>query len=926
MAAIINKAFGGERPILQPRLLNDTEAQLARNVRLVSGRIEPLKGPTTLKALTNALATTIFRYGNSETETNYWLEWTDHVHVARSPIANDQYDRVYWTGENHGNVSTGYPRYAPNSLVLTGASYPGGSYRLGLPKPANTITASGTAVTNPTVVTREYIITYADAASSPTMESLPSKVYKVSGVDGGDVVFTDLPDSNEGDTRVTHKRLYRKLSGTYRLVVTLALADLTYTDSMTDATLAGQSALSPTLANAIGGPAVAPRAAAATGSGTVETTETRTYQVTLIGGTYTDGNGDTISFAESWPSAEYGLIGVYQNQSATISVTIPAGIDYTHVCLYRKRGTETVPTLVNRVAKGLTPTVATITDNPDIAGTTSVTANAPNPSGIDSSKKPTISSTAAVTPYTPSNSTQGRVYCVTYANASSNESPPSPDSNVVTVVDGSTVTVSHVEALPTGVTVKRIYRKQQNEAISAYRRVIEVPASQTSYTDTATASSISGNASIPAGFQSLLAKPTETAVVEGKVPAKKVPESRTYVYTYVTVYGEEGPPSAASTVIDIDPDQAVSISNMSAAPSGPYNVNKKRIYRSSTVGNQAQFQFVDEIDVADLTYSDTKTQSDLGEVLPSEAWEAPPAKLFNLRIMANGIACGFVKDDVSRTVVLSEAYLPHAWPPEYSFTTDDTIVGIGVFRQSIAVLTKSFPYIIYGVDPAAMSMTKLELQQACVSAKSIVETGDGVIYASPDGLIMISGNGVQNITQSIFTREQWQDFNPSSMKCFLHDGRIHILYTTAASARGTLIMDLSGQGATLTQADIQTSPNSEIVGGYYDPRTDTLYWIQGGNIVRHNRGSDLTYLWRSKLHAATFPLNYSCAQVQAETYPVTLKVYAGGVLKLTKSVANNNIFTLPSGFRASDWYYEVTGTAKVYGVSLAQSPLEIKAT
>jgi hypothetical protein len=922
MAAIITKAFGGERPIVQPRLLNDTEAQLARNVRLVSGRIEPLKGPTTLKALNNALATTIFRYGNNDTETNYWLEWTDYVHAVRSPIANDQYDRVYWTGEQFSSNDFGYPRYAPNNAVLVSPPYPSSSYRLGLPKPENTITADGAEVVNATVLTREYVITYTNAASSPTLESLPSRVYKVSAIDGGDVVFTELPDSNEGDTRVTHKRLYRKVSGTYRLITSLALADLTYTDNMTDATAGSQAALSATLASAIPGPATAPRASAAAGSSTTETTETRTYFITATNGTFVDAsNGDVINFSESYQSVEVSATTVYKNQSVTLSgFNMAAGVTFQYYNVYRKRTGESKDKFIGRVPSGTTTFVDTGADEPGNS------YSGAGPAYSDATKKPGSFTATKDAGYAPVTTTQNRVYCVTYANASGNESPPSLDSNVVTVVDGASVTISHVDVLPTGVTLKRLYRKQQNEANSAYRRVTEVPASQTSIPDTATAASISGNAQLPAGFQNLLARPTETAVVEGKVPAKKVPESRTYVYTYVSAYGEEGPPSTASTVIDIDPDQPVSVTNMSAAPVGAYNVATKRIYRSSTVGNQAQFQFVDEIPVATTTYNDTKTQSDLGEVLPSEGWEAPPQKLFNLRIMANGIACGFVKDDVCRTVVLSEPYLPHAWNPEYSFTTDDTIVGIGVFRQSIAVLTKSFPYILYGVDPAAMSMTKLELQQACVSAKSIVETGDGVLYASPDGLIMISTNGVQNITQNTFTREQWQEFNPSSMKCFFHDGRIHILYTTAAAVRGTLIMDLSGQGAILTQADIQTSPNAEIVGGYYDPRTDTLYWIQGGNIVRHNRGTDLTYLWRSKLHAATFPMNFSCAQVQAETYPVTLKVYAGGALKLTKTVANSNIFTLPSGFRASDWYYEVTGTAKVYGVSIAQSPLEIKAT
>lgn len=935
MAAIITNAFGGERPIVQPRLLSDSEAQLAQNVRLVSGRVEPMKGPTTLKALTNALATTIFRYGNSDTETNYWMEWTDHVHAVRSPIANDQYDRLYWTGESHGNVSTGYPRYAPNSLVLSGGgTYPGGHYRLGLPKPAATITASGTAVVNPTTVKREYIITYVDHATTPTKESLPSREYSVTGIDGGDVVFKDLPDDNEGDTRVTHKRLYRKLSGTYRLITTLALAEQEYTDNMTDATLASQSALSSTLANAIKGPTSAPRASAASGAGTTETTETRTYIVTAISGYFTDNNGDQVSFSESYSSAEVTATSVYQNQSVTLSgLNVPAGITFSKYFIYRKRSGDTSNTFkyIGEAASGATTFVDTGADN------YTDKYNGANPSYADSTKKPGSFTATKDAGYTASTSTQNRVYCVTYTNASGNESPASPTSNVVTVVDGSTVTLSHVDTLPTGVTNKRFYRKQQNEANSAYRRIGEVPASQTTFPDTFTAASISGNASIPAGFQDLLATPVDVAIVEGKVPAKKVPESRTYVYTYVSAYGEEGPPSTASAVIDIDPDQAVSLSGMSAAPSGAYNVTLKRIYRSSTVGNQAQFQLVPvkwtsngqtvtgtDVPVAITSVTDESSQSDLAEVLPSETWEAPPAKLFGLRMMANGIACGFVKDGTDRTVVLSEAFLPHAWPPEYSFTTDDAIVGIGVFRQSIAVLTKSYPYVIYGVDPAAMSMTRLELQQACASAKSIVETGDGVMYASPDGLISISGNGAQNITQNIFTRDQWQEFVPSSMQCFFHDGRIHILYTPASGSRGTLIIDVSGQGAILTRADINAT--TEIKGGYYDSRTDTLYWIQGGNIVRHNRGSDLTYLWRSKLFKATYPMNFSCAQVLAETYPVTLKVYADGVEKLNKSVADAKIFTLPSGFRAQDWYYEVTGTTKVYSVSIAQSPYEIKAT
>lgn len=956
MAAIITNAFGGERPITQPRLLNDNEAQVAKNVRLVSGRIEPMKGTTTLKALSNALATTIFRYGNNDTETNYWMEWTNHVHAVRSPIANDQYDRLYWTGEGSG--STLYPRYAPNDMVISGnGAYPGGHYRLGLPKPPATISASGTAVSNPTTVTREYVFTYVDHLTTPTKESLPSKSYSVTGVDGGDVVFTNLPDYNEGDTRVTHKRIYRKLSGTYRLITTLTLATQEYTDNMTDATLANQTAMSSTLSNAIAGPTTAPRATAASGAATTETTETRTYFVTVQNGWYLDANGERVDFTESYQSNEVTVTAVYKKQQVTITIpgtSFPSGLNYQRVVLYRKRNTETVDRKINQITIAVAGSQVVFIDSGEDPTTISSYDGA-SPAYSDQNKRPGAFTAVKDTSYSPTTSTQNRVYCVTYANASGNESPASGDSNVVTVTDGASVTITHTDSLPTGVTVKRLYRKQQNEASSAYRRVGEFPASQTTFPDANTAASIASNASIPAGFQSLLATPKETATVEGKVPAKVVPESRTYVYTYVSAYGEEGPPSEASSVIDIDPSKSVTVSGMSAVPGvvngvdfTNTNITKKRIYRSSTVGNQAQFQLVTvkwqsgnttltgtDVPVAVTQVTDESDQSDLGETLPSETWEPPPAKLFNLRMMANGIACGFVKDGTNRTVVLSEPFLPHAWPPEYSFTTDDSIVGIGVFRQSIAVLTNSFPYIIYGVDPSAMSMTRLELQQACVSAKSIVETGDGVMYASPDGLISISGNGAQNITQNLFTREQWQEFNPSTMQCFFHDGRIHILYGNTQATRGMLIIDVSGQGAVLTKSDINVA--TEIKGGYYDPRSDTLYWIQGGNIVRQNRGSDLAYTWKSKKFKAPKPLNFNCAQVLAETYPINLKVYADGSLKLSKNVQNANIFTLPSGFLAQDWEYEVTNATitnnvttvnagKVYSVSIAQSYAEIKAT
>lgn len=412
--------------------------------------------------------------------------------------------------------------------------------------------------------------------------------------------------------------------------------------------------------------------------------------------------------------------------------------------------------------------------------------------------------------------------------------------------------------------------------------------------------------------------PASAPVVTASVapPDASQSEARTYVYTFVTAYGEEGPPSSASAVVTVDPSSTTTISLPSTSAGGSYNLGTKRIYRSSTVGTSAQFQFVAEVAVATTSYADSVLQAELGEVLPSTDWVAPPSGMKGLKLLANGAAIGF-KDN---TAYLSEPNLPHAWPHQYP--VEETIVGIGVFRQSAVLLTNGRPYLLNGVDPSAMSAERMELPQACLSKRSIVDTGDGVIYASPDGLVAIGSGGINVLTKNLFTREQWQAYNPASMVAAVYENRYHAAYQTTAGARGWLTFDFSGQGATFTQSDINTS--SAVTALYADIRSDTLYMAQGSNIVRFDAGSNLTYTWRSKLQRMPFPLNMGRAQVLAAGYPVTFKLYADGALKHTQTVAGADVFKLPSGYRALDYQIELTGSADVTQVSIAAVTEELR--
>ena len=286
-------------------------------------------------------------------------------------------------------------------------------------------------------------------------------------------------------------------------------------------------------------------------------------------------------------------------------------------------------------------------------------------------------------------------------------------------------------------------------------------------------------------------------------------------------------------------------------------------------------------------------------------------------MMANGIAVGFKEN----TAYASEPNLPHAWPHQYP--ADYKIVGVGSFGQSAAFLTEAYPYILSGVDPAAMSFEKLSLPQACVSQDSIVETGNAVYYASPDGLVVISSGGIDVVTKSILSKEQWQAYNPSSIKASIYENRYVAAYQKLDGTRGMLIFDFSGQGATMTECDMNAA--SAITAMFHDPRTDTLYFAQGTNIVRFDAGSAMTGNWKSKTFRMPFALNIGFGQVIAEGYPVTLKVYADGVLRQTKTIANSNAFRMPGGFRAVDWQVELSANSKVTQARLSTSSQELRA-
>jgi hypothetical protein len=387
-------------------------------------------------------------------------------------------------------------------------------------------------------------------------------------------------------------------------------------------------------------------------------------------------------------------------------------------------------------------------------------------------------------------------------------------------------------------------------------------------------------------------------------------ETYFYTYTYVNDWGWESAPAAPSLQNDRPSDATATLTSFAEPPAGNYQINRIRIYRTQTgTSGAAEFFFLREIAVNVTTTQDDNR--DLGEVLPTTTWLTPPADLSNLTSMWNGMLAGISGNSVR----FCEAYIPYAWPIAYDVVPPDSKpVALGVFGQSLVVLTTGRPLLVSGSGPDAMDQQLLEIPQACVAPRSAVSMGTGVAWASEDGLCWFGAGGARILTAGIMTREDWQALVPSSIIGDHYEGLYFGSYDDGSGRKGFFIDPSSPQGIFFLDTGYTST--------HFDELKDQLYVLSGTNVQKWDAGSLMTHRFKSKLFKAPRPVNFAACEVVADTYPVTVKITADGTER-TYSATSRSPFRLHSGFMAVDWQIEVTGTAAVQSVAIGTSVQEL---
>lgn len=216
--------FSGARPLVDPRLLEPTQAQVADNCLVSSGALKSLRRMRPEARLPRGVQDFLLYDGQ-------WVPFYEEVSVCRSTVNADAQGRMYYTGKTSGAMMF-------RRALGGGAS---SAVKLGVPQPEATPTAvvQGTG-DEAAIYTTYYLYTLVTDLGEESAPSPASGVIDVRTGQGVLVQNLALPDM-AGRNPVVSKRLYRGNSGTKetkeQLVAELPASAVSYLDTVLSSAL-----------------------------------------------------------------------------------------------------------------------------------------------------------------------------------------------------------------------------------------------------------------------------------------------------------------------------------------------------------------------------------------------------------------------------------------------------------------------------------------------------------------------------------------------------------------------------------------------------------------------------------------------------------------------------------------------------------------
>jgi hypothetical protein len=451
--------------------------------------------------------------------------------------------------------------------------------------------------------------------------------------------------------------------------------------------------------------------------------------------------------------------------------------------------------------------------------------------------------------------------------------------------------------------------------------------------------------------------PSPAAATIGIAGGSAANVTRSYVYTWVSAYGEEGPPSAPVTSTG-HPDGTWTITMTAAATNDTNGVDRNlstiNLYRTETASNGVtSFFLIAQQAIGTLTFADNFLSAITvnGSILPSTTWTAPPTDLQGFAQMPNGMIAAFRKNEIW----FCEPFRPHAWPAAYTVAVEFTVVGLGVIGQTLIVCTQGYPVAMTGSHPTVVTSAKLSALEPCTSRASIISTTDGVYYTSPNGLILVSQGVAVNVTRAMIRKDEWNTlFNTSTLRA----AKLGDAYYAFGSQRPGVFETTAFDTGSFAQTDNAGATTGMLIypkdqrlalsiltnalpaqNVYNDTWTGEVLIVRGGNLnwfdVSGVPPAVDTYIWKSKIIQTASKKNFGALRIYwaVPTGVVlggpgvdygTVQLYADGNLVFTRNiVTSGELMKLPSGYTADFHQVVITSKLDIYSVQMATTAKEL---
>ena len=407
--------------------------------------------------------------------------------------------------------------------------------------------------------------------------------------------------------------------------------------------------------------------------------------------------------------------------------------------------------------------------------------------------------------------------------------------------------------------------------------------------------------------------------------------ARSYIYTYVNVFGEESAPSPPSRQVTVKDGTGVSITNLLAPPAG-YGITQIRLYRTATAfrdGSEKEQQpltgylLVNTLSGTVGSTVDNKLEKFLGAANNTREVRVPPKHLRQIRhVNETSVLTGVTNNEVH----FSEPYQPYNWPAAYDMTLPYHIVNMVTVDQYVIISTDGYPFVIDGgpsCEPRqcrATSQVDIPLPDiGCGYPNSAIATPFGMVYSSKDGLVLVSPDAkFQIITANWFSTDDWVELRPETVRLGYWRG-----YLICVTDIVSFMLEVDGQtyndfalGALTTISDKPVDMFLTDIG--------ELMMLEDRFISQWNTGQYLRpYLWESR--ELDFGGESSPNTVKIRTTDTLFRITAPTGSYYERKVINEKPVRLGRIGRHLNYRIQLSGTGTVDYVALGTMKTTVNA-